>query len=71
MEDVKQEISATSSQDFISRLQNLVLGKKVLVHGRCSVDGQGAMLFAEQVDIMEIDPAKAAHEVIKRWGVEL
>ena len=71
MEDVKQEISATSSQDFISRLQNLVLGKKVLVHGRCSVDGQGAMLFAEQVDIMEIDPAKAAHEVMKRWGVEL
>ena len=71
MEEVKKEISVTSSQDFISRLQNLVLGKKVLIRGRCSVDGQGAMLFAERIDLVEVNPAKAAHEVMKRWGVEL
>ena len=29
------------------------------------------MLFVERVDILEIDPASAALEVMQRWAVEL
>tara|TARA_B100000686_G_scaffold329786_1_gene391309 strand:- start:1731 stop:2090 length:360 start_codon:yes stop_codon:yes gene_type:complete len=71
MQDVKDEVSSTSSQDFVSRLQSLVLGRKMLVHGRCSVDGQGAMVFAERAEIIEQKPAEEAEEVMKRWGLVL
>ncbi|MBR79586.1 MAG: hypothetical protein CMA88_02230 [Euryarchaeota archaeon] len=71
MQDVKDEVASTSSQDFVSRLQSLVLGRKMLVHGRCSVDGQGAMVFAERAEVLEQKPAEEAEEVKKRWEVVL
>ena len=71
MQDVKEEVSNTSSQDFVSRLQSLVLGKKILVHGRCSVDAQGAMVFADRIEVVESKPAEEAEVVMKRWEVVL
>jgi len=41
------------------------------VHGRCLVDGQGAMLMAERVEILVPEPKEEAEEVMKRWEVEI
>jgi replication factor A1 len=71
MEEVKSEISSISREVFVSNLRNRVLARKMLVHGRCSVDGQGAMLFADRVEIVDPKPAEEAEEVMQRWEVVL
>ena len=44
---------------------------KVIVHGFCRVDDQGAMVFADRMDVMVPKPAEEAEEVMQRWGVVL
>ena len=71
MDDVKSEISNISNDAFISNLRNRVLSRKVIVHGFCRVDDQGAMVFADRMDVMDPKPAEEAEEVMQRWGVVL
>ena len=71
MEEVKSEISSIGREVFVSNLKSRVLARKMLVHGRCSVDGQGAMLFADRVEIVDPKPAEEAKEVMERWEVVL
>ena len=71
MEEVKSEISNIGREVFVSNLKGRVLARKMLVHGRCSVDGQGAMLFADRVEIVDPKPAEEAKEVMERWEVVL
>jgi replication factor A1 len=71
MEDVKSEISSIGKEVFVSNLRTRVLARKMVVHGRCSVDDQGAMLFADKVEIVNPKPAEEAEEVMQRWDVIL
>jgi replication factor A1 len=71
MDDVKSEISNIGREVFVSNLKNRILARKMGVHGRCLVDGQGAMLMAERVEILVPEPKEEAEEVMKRWEVEI
>ena len=71
MDEVKSEISSVGYEAFISNLRSRVLSRKVAVHGRCVVDDRGAMVFADQMEVMEPKPAEEAEEVMQRWGVVL
>ena len=71
MEDVKDEISSIGNDAFVSNLRNQVLSRKVIVHGFCRVDDQGAMVFADRMEVMSPKPAEEAEEVMQRWGVVL
>jgi replication factor A1 len=71
MDDVKSEISNIGREGFVSNLKNRILARKMGVHGRCLVDGQGAMLMAERVEILVPEPKEEAEEVMKRWEVEI
>ena len=71
MDDVKSEISNIGNAAFVSNLRNRVLSRKVMVHGFCRVDDQGAMVFADRMEIMDPNPAEEAEEVMQRWGVVL
>ena len=71
MEEVKGEISSMGSDVFVSNLRSRVLSRKMLVYGRSAIDDQGAMLFADTVDLLVLDPAEEAKEVMERWGVAL
>mgnify|MGYP005746370461 FL=1 len=71
MDEVKSEISNVGYEAFVSNLRGRVLSRKVAVHGRCVVDDRGAMVFADQMEVMEPKPAEEAEEVMQRWGVVL
>ena len=71
MDDVKSEISNIGNDAFVSNLRNRVLSRKVMVHGFCRVDDQGAMVFADRMEVMDPKPAEEAEEVMQRWGVVL
>ena len=71
MNEIKSEISSIGKESFISNLRRRVLARKIAVHGRCAVDGQGAMLFADKIVILEPKPAEEAEIVMKKWEVIL
>ena len=71
MDNVKSEISNIGNDSFVSNLRNRVLSRKVMVHGFCRVDDQGAMVFADRMEVMDPNPAEEAEEVMQRWGVVL
>ena len=56
---------------FVSNLRNKVLSRKAMVHGFCRVDDQGAMVFADRMEVISPKPAEEAEEVMQRWGVIL
>ena len=71
MDEIKGEISSIGKEAFISNLRRRVLARKMSVHGRCAVDGQGAMLFADKVEMVEPKPAEEAEKVMQKWEVVL
>ena len=71
MEDVKSEISSIGNDAFVSNLRNKVLSRKARVHGFCRVDDQGAMVFADRMEVISPKPVEEAEEVMQRWGVIL
>jgi len=71
MGEIKNEISSIGKEEFVSNLRRRVLARKMTVHGRCAVDGQGAMLFADKVDLVEPKPAEEAERVMQKWEVVL
>ena len=71
MDEVREKISVRGSDDFLSQLRSRVLAKKILVNGRCAVDGQGAMIFADRVELIDPEPNKEAEEVMEKWGLSL
>ncbi|MFL2973320.1 MAG: hypothetical protein ACJZ4Q_06550, partial [Candidatus Thalassarchaeaceae archaeon] len=71
MDKIKSEISSIGKEVFVSNLRRRVLARKMAVHGRCAVDGQGAMLFADKVELVESKPAEEAEMVMQKWEVVL
>jgi len=71
MDQIKSEISSIGKEVFVSNLRRRVLARKMSVHGRCAVDGQGAMLFADKVDLIDPRPAEEAERVMQKWEVVL
>ena len=71
MEEIKSEISSIGKEVFVSNLRRRVLARKMSVHGRCAVDEQGAMLFADRVALLEPRPVEEAEKVMEKWEVVL
>tara|TARA_B100000945_G_scaffold97650_2_gene76436 strand:- start:10195 stop:11886 length:1692 start_codon:yes stop_codon:yes gene_type:complete len=71
MGGVKDEVSNSGKEVFVSDLKNRVLAKTVEIHGRCLVDDQGAMLIAERAELLKAKPEEEAKEVMQRWGVAI
>ena len=71
MDQIKSEISSIGKEVFVSNLRRRVLARKMSVHGRCAVDGQGAMLFADKVELVDPKPAEEAERVMQKWEVVL
>ena len=71
MDEIKSEISSIGKEVFVSNLRRRVLARKMSVHGRCAVDVQGAMLFADKVDLIDPKPAEEAERVMQKWEVVL
>ena len=71
MDKIKSEISSIGKEVFVSNLRRRVIARKMAVHGRCAVDGQGAMLFADKVELVESKPAEEAEMVMQKWEVVL
>ena len=71
MDEIKSEISSIGKEVFVSNLRRRVLARKMSVHGRCAVDGQGAMLFADKVELVDPKPAEEAERVMQKWEVVL
>ena len=70
-EIVKEKISKTGHEDFLSEIRNNYLARKVMIHGRSLVDTQGAMILAEEVTFDNTSNEDAANLVMKEWGVLL
>ena len=70
-EIVKEKISKTGHEDFLSEIRNNYLARKVIIHGRSLVDTQGAMILAEEVTFDNTSNEDAANLVMQEWGVLL
>lgn len=70
-EIVKEKISKTGHEDFLSEIRNNYLARKVIIHGRSLVDTQGAMVLAEEVTFDNTSNEDAANLVMQEWGVLL
>ena len=70
-EMIKDKISKTGHEDFLSEIRNNYLARKVRIHGRSLVDSQGAMILAEEVTFDNTSNEDAANLVMQEWGVLL
>jgi replication factor A1 len=70
-EDIKEQISISGKDHFISSLRNMLFSKKVEIQGRALVDNQGTMILAEKMSTFDHDMNKEANRVMDKWGVVL
>lgn len=70
-DDIKEQISVSGKDQFISSLRNMLFSKKVEIRGRALVDNQGTMILAEKMTISDYDKSKEANRVMEKWGVVL
>ena len=68
---IRDAIDANTRAGFIATLRERFLARKLHINGRAMVDGQGAILMADSVDVDTRTPEEAANEVMTRWGVVL
>ena len=70
-DDIKEQISISGKDYFLSSLRDMLFSKKVEIHGRALVDNQGTMILAEKMSIFDYDMEKEANRVMEKWGVVL
>ena len=68
---IKSQISSLGPDGFINHLRNSLLSKKVNVKGRALIDGQGIMILAEEMQLLQIPVKDEALRIMNKWGVEL
>ena len=70
-DDIKEQISVSGKDHFLSSLRDMLFSKKVDIHGRALVDNQGTMILAEKMSIFDYAMEKEANRVMEKWGVVL
>ncbi len=70
-DQIKDAINANTHAGYISTLRERFLARRLNVNGRAMVDGQGAILMADSVELDTTTAEEAAHDVMARWGVIL
>ena len=70
-EEIKEQISISGKDHFLSSLRNMLFSQKVEVQGRALVDNQGTMILAEKLSISNHDLSKEADKIMEKWGVVL
>ena len=66
---MKELIDLDGQMEFVQSLRNKLLGLMVNASGRTIVDDQGAMILADNVELVDEDAALLATEVRTKWGV--
>ena len=69
--EIKEKISISGKDEFLSSLRNKLFSKKVEIKGRALVDTQGTMIIAEKMSLFTHDVANEANEMMNKWGVIL
>jgi len=70
-EEIKEQISISGKDHFLSSLRNMLFSQKVEIQGRALVDNQGTMILAEKLSISNHDLSKEANKIMEKWGVVL
>ena len=70
-EEIKEQISISGKDNFLSSLRNKLFSKKVNIKGRALVDTQGAMIIAEKMSLFDHDVVNEANEMMNKWEVIL
>ncbi|MAR94124.1 MAG: hypothetical protein DWB99_07730 [Candidatus Poseidoniales archaeon] len=69
-DEIKAEIDSNGQMEFVQRLRGKLLGQLVTASGRTIVDEQGAMLLADNTELVEQDPGLISTEIRAQWGVQ-
>ena len=70
-DQIKDAINANTQSGYLATLRERFLARKLTINGRAMVDGQGAILMADTVEVDTQTPEEAAKAVMNRWGVIL
>ena len=70
-DQIKDAINANTQSGYLATLRERFLARKLTINGRAMVDGQGAILMADTVEVDTETPEEAAKAVMNRWGVIL
>jgi hypothetical protein len=68
IDEMRSKVEELGELGFVQHLRGTMLGRRISVSGRSIVDDQGAMVLADDVDIMEHDAQMRASELRVQWG---
>ena len=69
IDEIDAVVSDKGQTAFVSELRHSLLGRRLQIEGTCNVDEQGMMIFADLLELVEVDAVLAATEVRTKWGV--
>ncbi len=64
------DIESEGKMEYVQSIRDYLLGRELIVSGRCIVDDQGAMILAEGADLGASDAVLLATEVRAEWGID-
>ena len=68
IDEMRTHVDEHGDTGFVQRIRETMLGRRITVSGRSIVDEQGAMVLADDVEVMEHDAQMRASELRTQWG---
>ena len=68
VDEMRSQVEELGESGFVQRVRETMLGRRLSVSGRSIVDDQGAMVLADDVDVVEHDAQMRATELRVQWG---
>ena len=68
IDEMRTHVDELGDTGFVQRIRGTMLGRRITVSGRSIVDEQGAMVLADDVEVMEHDAQMRASELRVQWG---
>ena len=68
IDEMRTHVDELGDTGFVQRIRETMLGRRITVSGRSIVDEQGAMVLADDVEVMEHDAQMRASELRVQWG---
>ncbi len=68
VDEMRSQVEELGESGFVQRVRETMLGRRLSVSGRSIVDDQGAMVLADDVDVVEHDAQMRASELRVQWG---
>ena len=68
IDEMRTHVDELGETGFVQRIRGTMLGRRITVSGRSIVDEQGAMVLADDVEVMEHDAQMRASELRVQWG---